>query len=187
MKEKRLPALLAALLLLFSAGCGPKGPGTAAYAPADGERLVLYTSHKEEVYQPIVKEFEQRTGIWVDVVAGGTNELLERIRKEADSPAADVMFGGGVESLASYRDCFTPYTCAGAEEIQARFRDPEDLWTPFSALPVVLVYNTKLVRPGQVGRWSDLLSPQLRGRIAFADPAVSGSSFTALVTLYSAI
>nr|WP_325211783.1 ABC transporter substrate-binding protein [uncultured Oscillibacter sp.] len=181
MKRKRLAAPLCALLLLL-AGCGAEAPETAAYAPAEEERLVIYTSHKEEVYQPIVKEFEERTGIWVDVVAGGTNELLERIRSEADHPAADVMFGGGVESLASYRDCFAPYACEGAESIEARFRDGEDLWTPFSALPVVLVYNTKLVRPGRVTGWGDLLSPELRGRIAFADPAVSGSGFTALAT-----
>lgn len=185
MRGKPLLAALAALLVL--SGCGPETPESAAFAPADGERLVIYTSHKEEVYRPIVREFEERTGIWVDVVAGGTNELLDRIREEADRPAADVMFGGGVESLASYRECFTPYTCAGAEEIQERFRDPEGLWTPFSALPVVLVYNTKLMRPGQVTAWSCLLSPDLRGRIAFADPAVSGSSFTALATLLQAV
>lgn len=185
MKKNRLPLLLAAMLIL--SGCSAEPPETAAYAPPEEERLVIYTSHKEEVYRPIVKEFEQRTGIWVEVVTGGTNELLERIRTEADSPAADVMFGGGVESLASYRDCFIPYACAQAEEIQPRFRAPEDLWTPFSALPVVLVYNTKLVRDGQVTRWQDLLAPQLRGRIAFADPAVSGSSFTGLVTFLQAV
>ena len=147
---------------------------------------MIYTSHKEEAYWPIVKEFEERTGIWVDVVAGGTNELLERIRAEAGRPAADVMFGGGVESLASYRDCFAPYACGEAGEIQARFRDGGDLWTPFSALPVVLVYNSKLVRPGQVAGWRDLLAPELRGRVAFADPSVSGSSFTALATFLQA-
>lgn len=184
MRRKRLAAALCALLVL--AGCGPAAPETAVYAPAEEERLVIYTPHKEEVYRPIVKEFEQRTGIWVDVVAGGTNELLERIRQEADHPAADVMFGGGVESLASYRDCFAPYPCAQEERIQERFRDGEDLWTPFSALPVVLVYNTKLVRPGRVTGWRDLLSPELRGRIAFADPSVSGSSFTALATFLQA-
>ena len=185
MRRNHLPLLLAAILLL--SGCGAEPPETAAYAPPEEARLVIYTSHKEEVYQPIVKEFEQRTGIWVDVVAGGTNELLERIREEADSPAADVMFGGGVESLESYRDCFTPYACGGGEEIQERFRAPDQMWTPFSALPVVLVYNTKLMRSGQVTGWEDLLAPRLRGRIAFADPAVSGSSFTALVTLLRAV
>lgn len=185
MRKIALP-LLAALLAVLAA-CGAEPPETAVFAPAEEERLVIYTAHKEEVYWPIVQEFEQRTGIWVDVVAGGTNELLERIREEGDSPRADVMFGGGVESLESYRDCFTPYTCAGAEEIQERFRSPDGLWTPFSALPVVLVYNTKLVRQGDVTGWADLLSPELRGRIAFADPAVSGSSFTALLTMLEAV
>ena len=179
------PLLLAALLAILSA-CGAGEPETAAYAPAESERLVIYTAHKEEVYWPIVQEFERRTGIWVDVVAGGTNELLERIREESDSPGADVMFGGGVESLESYRDCFTPYVCATAE-IPEWFRSPDGLWTPFSALPVVLVYNTKLVPDGGVTSWADLLSPRLRGRVAFADPAVSGSSFTALVTMLEAV
>lgn len=50
-----------------------------ADAPDETERLVVYTSHKEEVYQPIVEEFERRTGVWVQVVSGGTTELLERI------------------------------------------------------------------------------------------------------------
>lgn len=184
---RRLCALLGAALLLTLTACGAGEPETAAYAPAESERLVIYTAHKEEVYWPIVREFEQRTGIWVEVVAGGTNELLERIREEADSPQADVMFGGGVESLESCRECFTPYVCAESEEIQERFRSPDGLWTPFSALPVVLVYNTKLVMEGGVAGWADLLSLRLRGRVAFADPAVSGSSFTALVTMLEAV
>lgn len=73
-----------------------------ADAPDETERLVVYTSHKEEVYQPIVEEFERRTGVWVQVVSGGTTELLERIAAEAETPVADVMFGGGVESLLAY-------------------------------------------------------------------------------------
>ena len=185
MKRIRLAAVLLALVL--AAGCAGGGGAAPEGAPGQENRLVLYTSHKEEVYWPIVKEFEERTGIWVEVVAGGTNELLERIRREADAPGADVMFGGGVESLEAYRDCFTPYACAQAEDLQPQFRDAQDLWTPFSALPVVLVYNTKLLRPGQLTGWADLLAPELRGRVAFADPAVSGSSFTALVTLLQAL
>ncbi len=184
MRRSILVCLLALCLLT---ACAPRSENLLTqYAPAQEDRLVIYTSHKEEVWRPIVKEFEARTGIWVDVVEGGTNEILDRIAQESDFPAADVMFGGGVESLASYRDCFAPYTCAGAEDLRPSLREPEDLWTPFSALPVVLIYNTKLVEPDRLTRWSDLFDPIYRGRIAFADPGVSGSSFTALVTLLCA-
>lgn len=186
MGKRAVPALLLALALL--GGCAAGGQEAPnSFAPAQEERLVIYTSHKEEVYWPIIKEFEERTGIWVEVVTGGTNELLERIRREQDSPRADVMFGGGVESLEAYRDCFTPYLCVQAEELQSQFCAPDGLWTPFSALPVVLIYNTKLVRADQLTGWDSLLSPEFQGRIAFADPAISGSSFTALATMVRAL
>ena len=183
-----LSVLLALALLAGLAGCAARaGPSGPDYAPDESRRLVVYTSHKEEVWWPIVKEFEERTGIWVDVVYGATSELLERLSQEEKAPRADVMFGGGAESLETYRDCFTPYTCAGAEHVPSRFRSPDGLWTPFSALPLVLIYNTKLVEPGHVARWSDLLDPALKGRIAFTDPAVSGSSFTGLLTMLYAL
>lgn len=180
---KRYFSLLLAAMLL--AGCASSASPIGT--PEEGRRLVVYTSHKEEVYWPVILEFEERTGIWVEIKAGGTNELLETIRREAEHPAADVMFGGGVESLTAYGDCFTPYIPAGAEMLQPEFRREDGLWTPFSALPVVLVYHPKLAEDGLVSGWADLLSPALRGRIAYADPAVSGSSFTALVTLVEAL
>ena len=71
-----LPLVLC--LTLGVSGCANRQPETARYAPEEDRRLVVYTSHKEEVYWPIVREFEDRTGIWVEVVAGGTNELLAR-------------------------------------------------------------------------------------------------------------
>ena len=174
--------LILALLLPLLAGCAGKLPEPNPHTPAQDQRLVVYTSHKEEVYTPIIREFEERTGIWVDVVSGGTNELLQRIEQEQDAPKADVMFGGGVESLESYRDCFTPYICRESDHIRERFQSESGCWTPFSALPVVLVYNTKLVTAEAVTSWEDLESPAFRGKIAFADPQVSGSSYTALVT-----
>ena len=185
MKRQLLSLTLAGLLAL--SGCTARFPVQPDYAPPEEDRLTVYTSHKEEVYRPIIKEFEERTGIWVDVVEGGTNGLLDRIAGEAGTPVADVMFGGGVESLESYAEYLTPYVCAGADQLDPKFQSPDSLWTPFSSLPVVLVYNTKLVDPGQLTGWSDLLSPSLKGKIAFADPAESGSSFTALVTLIKAV
>lgn len=169
-------------LLLLLTGCGGTQTAPLSCTPPESQRLVVYTSHKEEVYTPIIREFEERTGIWVEVVTGGTNELLQQIEKEQDAPRADVMFGGGVESLESYRDCFTPYICRESDRIREGFQSQCGYWTPFSALPVVLIYNTKLVRAESVTSWVDLEKPAFRGNIAFADPQISGSSYTALVT-----
>ena len=183
---KRLLCL--ALMVLLLSGCA-QGTDVSAFAPCEEERLVIYTSHKEEVYGPIIKEFQQRTGIWVEVVTGGSGELLERIAMEAEGgqPACDLMFGGGVESLAAYEDCFEPCTPEGVENLRGVGLSEEGLWTPFSSLPLVLIYNTRLVSEGELTGWADLLDPRWKGRIAFADPTVSGSSYTAALTLFSCI
>lgn len=185
--KKQMRGFVALALALLLTGCAAAPQTIAAYAPEEGKKLVIYTSHKKEVWQPIVTEFENRTGIWVDVVTGGTNEILRRIESESASPKADVMFGGGVESLESYRSCFSPYTCREAACIDRRYRSEDDLWTPFSSLPVVLIYNTKLVSPQELTGWKDLSRPKFKGRIAFTDPAISGSCFTALVTYALAV
>ena len=183
--KKRLILLFFVVWLLLS-GCAGRA-AAPDFAPGDSKRLVLYTSHKKEVWWPIVKEFETRTGVWVEVVEGGTYELLEQLSAQKDAPQADVMFGGGVESLESYRDLFEAYTCADAAHILPQYRAKDDIWTPFSSLPVVFVYNPKLVKAGEITTWEDLLRPEYKGKIAFADPAVSGSSYTALVTMCYAL
>ena len=160
MKKWRM--LLLALLLALLCGCAASEP-LPDYAPEESQRLILYTSHKKEVWQPIVKEFEARTGVWVTVVEGGSNELLEQLAAKTDAPQADVMFGGGVESLESYQDLFAPYTCADADAILPQYRAKDDIWTPFSSLPLVFVYNPKLVGTEEITGWADLLRPELYG------------------------
>ena len=182
MKKRFLPLLLAALLLT---GCATAAMPTGL-APEESRRLMIYTSHKEEVYRPIIREFEERTGIWVEIVTGGTSQLLERIEQEQAAPRADIMFGGGVETLSAHRELFRQADCPNGGALQEEFRQGDAAWTPFSALPVVLIYNTKLVDPRDLTGWQDLTREEFRGKIAFADPTRSASSFTALVTLLSA-
>jgi iron(III) transport system substrate-binding protein len=186
--KRRGSVLLLLLAAALLTGCGAQaGRSALAYAPPEEQRVVIYTSHKEEVYGPIIKEFEERTGLWAEVVTGGTNELLERIAAESDAPRCDVIFGGGVESLAAYEDYFQPYACPEAVLLRDGMRPEGDPWTPFSSLPIVLIYNTKLVPPQTITGWSDLLDPRWRGKIAVADPTVSGSSYTGILTMLTAL
>ena len=177
---KKMRVLLLTLVLLLT-GCASQ-PAVPTLTPEEN-RLVIYTSHKEEVYRPIIREFEERTGIWVEVVTGGSNELLTQLEQEKSSPKADVMFGGGVESLDACRDLFESVSCSDIWQVSDSLRDAENAWVPFSALPLVLIYNTKLVDPATLTGWNDLTRPEFRGKIAFADPEKSASSFTAVATI----
>lgn len=173
-------------ILLFSS-CGRRTEVEILKAPAEDKRLLIYTSHKEELWKPIVKEFEERTGIWVEVVSGGTNLLLEEIAEKKGEVDADLFFGGGVESLNAFSDYFIPYEAKGIEEVEPQFRSATDVWTPFSALPVVLIYNEKLLSPEELGSWKDVLDPKYKGKIAMANPAYSASAFTGLLSFEKAV
>lgn len=169
-------------LLLFLSACGA-GQSAAPLAPAEEDRLVICTSHEEAVYGPIIKEFEDRTGIWVQVETGGTGELLDRIAAGAESLVCDLLFGGGADTLQSRPELFEPYVSPLAGEVLPAFRCPDGTWTAFSCLPVVLIYNPMLIRSNPPDSWQSLLDPAWRGKIAFASPVVSGSSYTALAAL----
>lgn len=185
---RRLPAMLAVLLLLLLSGCsGTDGVDWSALAPEEGDRLVIYTSHSEAVYEPVIREFEERTGIWVQVETGGTAELLDRLKEEEDHPRCDLLFGGGVDSLTAQRALFAPYISPLAEELDPAYRCADGSWTAFSVLPVVLIYNPVLVRMNPPEGWESLLDPVWQGRIAFADPLASGSGYAALATFLQAL
>ena len=129
--------LCVCLWALSCLGCARNGNALAQYAPDEADRLTVYTSHKQEVYEPIITEFENRTGIWVTVETGGTNELLERIASETGSPVCDIMFGGGVDSLESYKGYFSPYQSPEEAGIDPAFLSEDHMWAPFSILPTL--------------------------------------------------
>ena len=189
-KRKRIPLLFFVCLSIFClllSSCGRRARGgELPDAPKEEQRLILYTSHKEELWKPIVKEFEERTGIWVEVVSGGTNLLLEDIAEKKGEVDADLFFGGGVESLNAFSDYFIPYEAQGMEKVDSQFRSMDGVWTPFSALPVVLIYNDKLLVPEELASWEDLLNPKFKGKIALANPSHSASAFTGLLSFMEA-
>jgi len=149
---------------------------------AAGGDLTLYYSHAADWTDPIIKEFQDRTGIKVNLVGAGTGELVARIKAEKARPLADVLWGGGSDSYQVIIDLLEPYVHTHMNEVYANTRDPGNHWHGTSIDPMVIIYNPKLVAPENVPKgWADLLNPKFKGKIAHADPAKSGSSFMALI------
>ncbi|MEK0313497.1 ABC transporter substrate-binding protein [Cohnella sp. 56] len=196
--------ILTALSLSVLAGCGsndkdngaaasPSQKASASASQGSGEtkklsgKVTIYSPNQAEINNPILKEFQDRTGIEVELISGGTGELLKRVQAEDGHPLGDVFFGGGAESLAAYAKYFETYETTEAANIGDAYKDKANHFTPFSALPMVIMYNKDLVKAGEEPKgWADLLDAKWKGKIAFADPAKSGSSFTQVVTMLTA-
>lgn len=186
MKKSSIAIMIIGLLIgmCLVAGCNKESSNTSSYDIPESQKLVVYTSHKEEVYNPIIKEFEERTGIFVEVKQGGTLELFDEIASGKSSGNCDVIFGGGIENYMGYEDYLDAYRVEEEEMIAERYRCSNHKWTSFSVLPMVFIYNSKLVYPAAAPRtWEEMQSTKWKGEIAFADPAESGSSYTALCTM----
>ncbi|AEE17936.1 extracellular solute-binding protein family 1 [Treponema brennaborense DSM 12168] len=150
--------------------------------------LVIYSPHYTDKTEFIIREFRQRTGITVELVYQGTTELLERLAHERESGVhtADVFWGGGIESLEANTALFAPYRSSQLDAINPAYCDPEQYWTGFSVMTMVLVYNTDLVPADKIPRtWRDLLDPFFAHRIIMPDPMRSGSAYSILNAILS--
>lgn len=81
--KKIFTFLVAIMLLIIISACGSDDNGEAS---GNSNTLTVYSPHQNEIINPIVKEFQERTGIKVDVVTGGTGELLNRVTAEEGNP-----------------------------------------------------------------------------------------------------
>jgi iron(III) transport system substrate-binding protein len=193
-KVHALMAIMSVVCVLMSVtGCSDNGRQSEIeymsekYAVPDEKQLVIWTSHKEEVYMPIIREFETRTGIWVDLRTGGTAELMGMIENSDMNSTCDIMFGGGAESYEAQKHLFIPYKSQEIESVKGEYISKEDLWTPFTELPIVFVYNPKLISIMDAPKsWKELMDDTWKGNIAFADMDVSGTSYT-IVSIMSQI
>lgn len=193
--KKKIRILACVLLVVLLTGCQSgwslaekTKESDTGYEIPESSKLVVYTSHKEEVYGPIIKEFEERTGIFVEVKQGDTLKLFQEIADKQEASDCDVVFGGGIENYVAYQGCLEAYRVEEEDMIDERYRTSGHKWTAFSVLPIVFIYNDKLVYPVAAPRtWAELQTDRWQGRVAFADPLRSGSSYTALCTMLQAL
>jgi len=145
------------------------------------DALIVFTSHPSDIQNAVFKQFEREYGIHVEAHSGGSKEMLEEFALLTESGEVDIMFGGGIELLESYKGYFEPYYSKHTRSLQSRYRSKKGEWTPFTVLPIVIAYNTDLVSPEEApSSWSDLLVEKWRGEIIFASPISSGTSYAIL-------
>ena len=171
MSTRRLCLALTALATLILA------------SPAGAQnKVVVYSANDANLNRFVFDAFTKDTGVAVENVEAGSGVLFKRIASEKEKPLGDIIWGVSRTLLQSNKALLAPYASKDKNTVPAEFRDPDDLWIGTNVHLLVILQNTKLAPEGPK-TWNDLLDPKWKGKVAFTDPANSGSAYTNVTLL----
>jgi iron(III) transport system substrate-binding protein len=149
-----------------------------------GRAVTIYVSTDRVFSEPVLREYEKRTGVRVnpvyDTEETKSTGLANRLIAEKERSQADVFWSNEpVRTLVlKSRGVLAAYRSPSAEGIPPALMDQEGYWTGFSARIRVIAYNTKLVKADEAPRSVfELADPKWRGQVAMADPRFGSTSF----------
>ncbi|MFG1957578.1 ABC transporter substrate-binding protein [Nonomuraea sp. NPDC049028] len=171
------PLVIALIAILLAAGCSTPRRDKITVACGASERWCAM----------MVKRFSDSTGVEAEFVRLSSGEALERIKAARARQEFDVWHGGPADSYvaAKSQGLLAPYKSEKASEIRHGWADPEYAWSGIYAGVLAFCNNTKeLAKRGMqpIHSWRELLDERLRGSVAIAHPATSGTAYTALWT-----
>jgi iron(III) transport system substrate-binding protein len=153
------PLNIAATLALFCATF-------ACVAQAQDQVLNLYSARHYQTDEALYNNFTKNTGIKINRIEAGENELLERIKNEGAHSPADVFLTVDASRLAKADELnlFAPVTSATLESrIPANLRTSD--WYAFSIRARVIVYNKAAVNAADVQNYQDLAGSKMKGKV----------------------
>jgi iron(III) transport system substrate-binding protein len=133
-------------LLLFSSIC---------LAACSNNSVVVYTSVDRVFSEPVLKAFEEETGIKVlaqyDVEANKTTGLVNRLIEEKEKPRADVFWNGEISYTLKLKEAgvLESYQTKEQASLPVNFVDRDYCWTAFGGRARIFIVNTDLLKPEQ--------------------------------------
>jgi iron(III) transport system substrate-binding protein len=178
----RRPWKLLALVLvpaMVAGACGDDDGSEATDSEGAGE-LVVYSGRNEDLVAPLIEQFEEASGISVEVRYGDTAEMAAQILEEGDNAPADVFFGqdaGALGALAK-EGRLTELSDEQLSLVADGLKDDEGRWVGTSARARVVAYNNEeLTEDDLPDSILDFVDPQWEGRIGWAPTNASFQSF----------
>ena len=163
--------------------------GLLALAPVTGcggedADLTVYSGRNEALIGDLVKDFEKKSGLTVEVRYGDSAELAAQIAEEGDNTPADVFFSQDAGALGSVESQLAPLPRDVLDKVPARYRDDRGRWTGASARSRVIAYDSREFKEGELpDSIFDFTQPEWKGRIGFPPTNASFQAFVSAMRL----
>ncbi|WP_040796192.1 extracellular solute-binding protein [Nocardia higoensis] len=162
---------IAALLVLSATGCSSVVGGQSDQAAAS--TVVQYNSPDEWAnFKDIRAAFLKESGITVPADVKNSGQSLSALAEQKDHPQADVAYWGSTFGVAAAAQGLTvPYEPAGSGEVAADMKAADGTWTVAHYGVVAMLVNKKALGGLPTPQsWDDLLKPEYKDKVFYADP-----------------
>ncbi len=156
-------------------------------------KVVVYCTVDQVFSEPILRDFEEETGITVSAVFD-TEEtkstgVMNRLIAEIENPQCDLFWSGDpLRNVVLMSKGITfPYQSEQTDLIPGHFKEKENHWTGFSARARVLIYNKTIISPDSLPQSiHELTLPKFKGQFTIANPLFGTTTFH-VAALFSAL
>ncbi len=175
---------LAGAVAAALAGCGSATPAVATAARQAGSAgtITVYSGQHQQTVSALVQDFQNRTGIEVQVRSGDEADLANQLLQEGTSSPADVFFAENPPSLSilEERHLLASVRPATLALVPRQASSAAGHWVGVSARAAALVYNTQAVAARDLPTSVlDLGRPEMKRRVGVAP---SETDFQPVVT-----
>ena len=150
------------------AAVGPGGTIRVDTAGADlADELVVYNGRSHYGDEQALREFEEMTGVELEVRGGTAPELFERLQQEGDDTPADLLVTTDLANLwrAEKAGLLQAVTSAPLRsQVPERLHADDGAWWALTTRLRIPVRSTERVPDGAVTSYADLGDPRFKGR-----------------------
>lgn len=173
--KKMIQSLLATSLLTLSIALP-----TTGFAQEMEEKVVVYSTHGEDMLELVADAYQKETGIKVDFI-NLKGALADRIRAEKANPQSDVMYGAPSSVFLEMKSegLFDAFKPSWADKINPLFKDSDSYWYGTIQTPVVMFYNTEMLSEADAPKdWYELADPKFKNNLVFRNALSSSARAT---------
>ena len=141
---------------------------TPVSAQAQEKVLNLYSARHYQTDEALYSDFTKQTGIKVNRIEAGDEQILQRLKAEGSNSPADVVLLVDAARLwrAQIDGLFQPVESKLLNErIPANLRSNDGTWYGFSTRARVIVYNKANVKVEDVDTYEELADPKNKGKV----------------------
>ena len=128
----------------------------------------IYSQRHYQVDKKQYENFEKKTGIKINVIKAGADELLERLYNEGENSPADlfVTVDAGKLQKGVEKGLFQKIKNKKIESnIIADLKDVNSYWVPVTYRARLIVYSNERVLSHELSTYEDLANPKWKGKI----------------------